>query len=410
VGGPGLGTLTCLISDIEGSTSLELALGTGPYRDVLERHRELLRAAFVDHGGDEQGTSGDSFFVLFRSPLDAVAAAAAGQRALAAEPWPDGVVLRVRMGLHTGELERTSEGVIGYAINRTARIAAAAHGGQVLLSDATRALVSDSLPDGVSLRDLGEHRLKDLRAPERLAQLVVDGLPADFPPPRSIDVRPNNLPTQLTTFVGREHELAEAGALLGQTRLLTLTGPGGTGKTRLSLQVAAEAAERYPDGVWFVELDVVREPGFVLPTIARTIGLADSPLRATIDVLADELAGKVVLLVLDNFEQVVGAGPDVAELLRRCPTVSCLVTTRIALHVSGEQEYPVLGLPAPPDTSRLSEVERRNLPPGLRDHDPEALGQFEAVRLFIARAAAVRPGFAVTNANAPAVAVAVDTS
>jgi predicted ATPase/class 3 adenylate cyclase len=404
VGGPGLGTLTCLISDIEGSTSLELDLGTGPYRDVLERHRELLRAAFVDHGGDEQGTSGDSFFVLFRSPLDAVAAAAAGQRALAAEPWPDGVVLRVRMGLHTGELERTSEGVIGYAINRTARIAAAAHGGQVLLSDATRALVSDSLPDGVSLRDLGEHRLKDLRAPERLAQLVVDGLPADFPPPRSIDVRPNNLPTQLTTFVGREHELAEAGALLGQTRLLTLTGPGGTGKTRLSLQVAAEAAERYPDGVWFVELDVVREPGFVLPTIARTIGLADSPLRATIDVLADELAGKVVLLVLDNFEQVVGAGPDVAELLRRCPTVSCLVTTRIALHVSGEQEYPVLGLPAPPDTSRLSEVERRNLPPGLRDHDPEALGQFEAVRLFIARAAAVRPGFAVTNANAPAVA------
>ena len=402
--GPGLGTLTCLISDIEGSTSLELDLGTGPYRDVLERHRALSRAAFAAHAGEEQGTEGDSFFVLFRSPIDGVLAAAAAQRAFAAEPWPDGHQVRVRMGLHTGELERTSEGVIGYAINRTARIAAAGHGGQVLLSDTTRSLVADGLPDDLHLRDLGEHRLKDLRAPERLAQLVIDGLPADFPPPRSLDARPNNLPTQLTTFVGREAEVAEAGALLGRTRLLSMTGPGGTGKTRLSLQVAAEAAEQYPDGIWFVELDAVRDAALVLPTIARTLGIADSPSRPTIELLADELAGKTVLLVLDNFEQVVSAGADVADLLRRCPSVRCLVTTRIALHVSGEQEYPVPGLPAPPDTSRLSEVERRNLPAGLRDHDPATLTQFEAVRLFIARAGAVRPGFTVTNANAPAVA------
>jgi len=401
--GVAAGTFTCLFSDIEGSTRLELDLGTGPYRDVLERHRVLLRAAFAAHDGREEGTEGDSFFVLFRSPLAAVTAAADAQRAIAAEPWPNDGVIRVRMGLHTGELERTSDGVVGYAINRTARITAAGHGGQVLLSDATRALVVGDLPPGLDLRDLGEHRLKDLRAPERLAQLVIDGLASDFPPPRSLDARPNNLPTQLTTFVGRERELAEAGALRLGRRLLSLTGPGGTGKTRLSLQVAAEAAERYPDGVWFIALDAVRDPTLVVPTMARTVGIADSS-RPAIDTLADLLAGRTVLFVLDNFEQVVAAGPDVADLLRRCPTVTCLVTTRIALRVSGEQEYPVPGLPAPPDTARLSEVERLNLPQALREYDLATLNQFEAVRLFIARASGVRPGFAVTNANAPAVA------
>ena len=205
----------------------------------------------------------------------------------------------------------------------------------------------------MELRDLGEHRLKDLRAPERLTQLMIDALPSAFPPLRSLDVRPNNLPTQLTTFVGRERELAEASALLLGTRLLSLTGPGGTGKTRLSLQVAAEAAERFPDGVWFVALDAVRDPTLVVPTMARTVGIADSS-RPAIDVLADQVAGKTVLFVLDNFEQVVAAGPDVAEVLRRCPTVTCLVTTRTALHVTVEQEYPVPGLPAPADTARLS--------------------------------------------------------
>ena len=401
---PGLGTVTCLFTDIEGSTRLELEVGTGPYRDILERHRVLLRTAFGANGGKEQGTEGDSFFVIFRSPVAAVVGAAAAQRALAAEPWPDDRSVRVRMGLHSGELEVTADGVVGYAINRTARIAAAGHGGQVLLSDTTRALVAGDLPPGVSLRDLGEHRLKDLRAPERLTQLVIDGLPDDFPPLRSLDARPNNLPTQLTTFVGREHELADAGDLLKRTRLLTLTGPGGTGKTRLSLQVAAEAAQRFPDGVWFVAIDAVRDASLVIPTIARTLGLADSRDRPALDALADRLGQGTVLLVLDNLEQVAAAGPEIAELLRRCPNVTALVTTRIALHVSGEQEYPVPGLPAPPDTSRLSEVERLNLPRELRDLDLDALTQFEAVRLFIARAGAVRPGFTVTNANAPAVA------
>ena len=402
--GPPTGLVTCLFSDIEGSTRIELALGTGPYRDVRERHRELLRAAFAAHGGHEQSTEGDSFFVIFRLAGDAVRAAIDAQRAIAAEPWPDAGTVRVRMGLHTGDIESSGDDVIGYAINRTARIAGVAHGGQVLLSHATRAVVADELPDGATLRDLGVHRLKDLREPEPLAQLVIDGLPDTFPPLRSLDARPNNLPTQLTTFVGRERELSEAGELLLGTRLLTLTGPGGTGKTRLSLQVAAAGADDYPDGVWFVALDAVRDPTLVGPTIARTLGVADNLTRTPVDMIAESIGEGHVLLVLDNFEQVVEAGRDVADLLRRCPNVRCLVTTRIALHVSGEQEYPVPGLPAPPDTARLSEVERLNLPREIRELDAEALNQFEAVRLFIARASLVRPGFTVTNANAPAVA------
>ena len=402
--GPPTGTVTCLFTDIEGSTRLELALGTGPYRDIRERHRELLRAAFGAHDGYEQSTEGDSFFLLFRRPLDAVEATIDAQRAMAAEPWPDGVDVRVRMGLHTGEVESVGGDVIGYDINRAARIAALAHGGQVLLSDTTRALVADALPAGVSLRDLGDHRLKDLRAPEHLFQLVIDHLQETFPPLRSLDARPNNLPTQLTTFVGRDRESAEALELLASVRLLTLTGPGGTGKTRLSLQVAADAADGYPDGVWFVALDAVRDPALVIPTIARTLGLAENATKSSMDVLADEISARTVLIVLDNFEQVTEAGPDVAELLRRCPNLKALVTTRIPLRVSGEQEYPVPGLPAPPDTSRLSEMERLNLPRELRELDVETLTQFEAVRLFIARATSIRPAFEVTNANAPAVA------
>lgn len=402
--GPPTGTVTCLFTDIEGSTRLELALGTGPYREVRERHRELLREAFAAHDGYEQSTEGDSFFVLFGRAGDAVAAAADGQRALADRSWPEGVEVRVRMGMHTGEIETVGTDVIGYDINRTSRIAGIAHGGQVLLSDATVALVGEALPTGVTLLDLGMHRLRDLRAPEHLSQLVIDGLQASFPPLRSLDNRPNNLPTQLTTFVGRELEVGEALALLRSSRLVSLTGPGGTGKTRLSLQVAAEAADDYPDGVWFVGLDAVRDPTLVVPTIARTLGLAENASWPSMDLLAEEIGERHVLLVLDNFEQVTDAGPDVAELLRRCANLRALVTTRITLRVSGEQEYPVPGLPAPPDTSRLSEVERLNLPQELRELNLERLSQFEAVRLFVARATSIRPSFAVTNANAQAVA------
>jgi predicted ATPase/class 3 adenylate cyclase len=397
-------TRTFLFSDIEGSTRLHESLGREAYTAVLERQAELLREAFMGHGGREESTEGDSFFVVFDSARDALLAAVEAQRALDAEPWPAGSEVRVRMGLHAGEATASAAGLVGLDINRAARIAAAAHGGQIVVSDAVRALVEPSLGDGVSLRGLGSHRLKDLREPQPLCQVVADGLRLEFPPLHSLDARPNNLPTQLTSFVGREHELAEAGRLLEQSRLVTLTGPGGTGKTRLSLQVAANAAERYPDGVFFVALETVREPVLVASRISSTIGLGESGTRSADVVLREWLADKQLLLVLDNFEQVIDAGPIVADLLRDAPGVSVLVTSRAALRVSGEQEYPVPGLPTPPDTRHLSPVELAQLPADARSTDPATLSTYEAVRLFIARANAVRPGFMVTNENAPAVA------
>ena len=399
------GTVTCLFSDIEGSTRLEVELGTATYGTIRERHREILRTAFGAHAGVEHSTEGDSFFVVFERAPDAIAAAVDGQRAVVAEPWPSDAEVAVRMGLHTGEIAQLGADVIGLAINRTARIASVAHGGQVLLSDATRALLGDGLPPGVTLRDLGQHRLKDLRAPERLAQLVIDGLRADFPPLRSIDARPNNLPTQLTTFVGREQEVAEAVGLLGQTRLLTFTGPGGTGKTRLSLQVAGAAADRYPDGLWFVALETVRDPDRVAPTIARTLGLVEGRDRSALDILVDELGERHVLLVLDNFEQVVGAGP----VDRRA---AAALSERVgARHDPGRPaRVRGAGVPgarsagaaghAPPLRGRAPQPPP--FPARVRPGDAD--DQYEAVRLFIARATSVKPGFAVTNANAPAVA------
>jgi predicted ATPase/class 3 adenylate cyclase len=398
------GTLTFLFSDIEGSTRLLDELGSAAYTAVLERHAAILRAAFAAHGGREEGTEGDSFFVVFDRALDAVLAAVDGQRALAAEPWPPGVELTVRMGLHAGEASGSAAGLVGLDINRAARIAAAAHGGQVVVSDAVRSLVTPDLTGGISLRGLGSHRLKDLREPQPLCQVVADGLRMEFPPLHSLDSRPNNLPTQLTSFVGRERELEEAGRLLETSRLVTLTGPGGTGKTRLSLQVAANAAERYPDGIFFIPLETVREPALVPSRIAGAIGLAESGTRTADVVLREWLVGKQVLLVLDNFEQVVGAGPIITDLQRDAPGLSALVTSRAPLHVSGEQEFPVPGLPTPPDLSRLTSFELANLPAEERSLDVAALSAYESVRLFIARASAVKPEFRVTNENAPAVA------
>ncbi|HUG29052.1 MAG TPA: adenylate/guanylate cyclase domain-containing protein [Candidatus Limnocylindria bacterium] len=398
------GTLTFLFSDIEGSTRLLDELGSEVYTLVLERQAAILRAAFEEHGGREEGTEGDSFFVVFESAREALLAAVEGQRALAAEPWPAGVGVNVRMGLHAGEASSSAAGLVGLDIHLAARIAAAAHGGQIVVSEAVRTLVTPTLEPGVSLRGLGRHRLKDLREPQPLCQVVADGLRMEFPPLRSLDARPNNLPTQLTSFVGREKELDTAGRLLEANRLVTLTGPGGTGKTRLSLQVAANAAERYPDGVFFVPLETVREPSLVVTRIASAIGLAEAGGRTADVVLRDWLAGKQVLLVLDNFEQVLGAGPALAELLRDAPTLSALVTSRAALRVSGEQEFPVSGLPTPPDLSQLTSLELAALPLSERTIDAASLSTFESVRLFIARATAVRPDFRVTNKNAPAVA------
>ena len=398
------GTLTFLFSDIEGSTRLLDELGSTAYTVVLERQAAILRAAFANHGGREENTEGDSFFVLFDSARDALLAAIDGQRALAAEAWPDGIEVRVRMGMHAGEASSSAAGLVGIDINRAARIAAAAHGGQIVVSDAVRTLVSPDLDPSISLRGLGNHRLKDLREPQPLCQVVAEGLRLEFPPLRSLDVRPNNLPTQLTSFVGREHELVEAGALLASNRLVTMTGPGGTGKTRLSLQVAANAAEDFPGGIFFVALETVRDPALVPSRLAAAIGIAEPAHRTATEVLVEWLTGKQVLVVLDNFEQVLDAGPIVADLLRSAPGLKALATSRAPLHVSGEQEYPVPGLPTPPDISQLTSFERAQLPESERSLTPETLSTYEAVRLFIARAASVKPGFQITNENAPAVA------
>jgi predicted ATPase/class 3 adenylate cyclase len=401
------GEVTFLFTDIEGSTKLVDRLGTAAWRPILARHRELVRAALAAQEGIEIATEGDSFFAVFLDPADAVRAVAAAQRSLFAEPWPDGVVIRVRMGLHTGHGELDADGAyVGHDVHRAARVAAAASGGQVLLSEATVAVVEARLPVGVGLRPLGAHRLKDLR-PERIAQLLVEGLPADFPPIRSLDARPNNLPLEMTSFVGRERELEEVKGLLSTARLVTLTGPGGTGKTRLALQVAAGLADEYPDGTWFVPLGTVADASLVIPAIARAVGIGDDPSRTPIDVLATELEPRRALLVIDNVEQVRAAAGDIGELLRRAGKVRILATSRAPLRISGEQEYPVPGLPAPPDIDRLGALERERLPAALRARSPEALVAFESVRLFVARAGSVKPGFSVTGANAGDVAAIV---
>ena len=381
------GTVTFLFTDVEGSTRLTQELGDG-WPPVLERHREIARAAWADQKGVEIGTEGDSFFVVFTSAPQAVAAAVAVQRGLAAEAWPPGAEIRVRMGLHSGEGVLSGGSYVGLDVHRAARIANAGHGGQVLLSATTHALAEGSLPEGVSLREMGEHRLKDLSRPERIWDLVISGVASDFPPLRTLNAVPNNLPMQLTSFLGRQREIAEAHQLLIDGRLLTLTGPGGTGKTRLALQIAADATDRFPDGIYFVPLGTISRSDLVLPTIAQALGLTD-PGMHPLDRLVDQIGGKSILLVLDNFEQVNDSAPQIADLLARAPKISVLVTSRSPLRVYGEREYPVppLGIPDP-----------KHIP------DLERFSTYESVALFIERAMAVRPDFAVDSANAPAVA------
>jgi predicted ATPase/class 3 adenylate cyclase len=326
------GTVTFLFTDVEGSTRLLQELGDD-YADMLAEHRRALRGAFARHGGVEVDTQGDAFFVAFARATDAVAAASAAREALADGP------IRVRMGLHTGEPARTDEGYVGIDVHRAARIAAAGHGGQILLSQATRDLVHAG-----RLRDLGAHRLTDLAAPERLYQLGDEA----FPPLKSLDQ--TNLPVQPTPFVGREAELADMLELLETHRIVTLTGPGGSGKTRLALQAAAESVDRYGDGVWFVSLAVVRDPQLIESTIARVVGGPDD--------LHEFLADRRTLLVLDNLEQLL---PDAAQIVARLDA-RILATSRIRLNVAAEQEFPVPTLPLN-DAAALFTQRARQLDP-----------------------------------------------
>ena len=380
------GTVTFLFTDIEGSTRLVQAMGPR-YGELLTDHCRIIREAIAAGGGTEVSTEGDSFFAAFPSAPAAVTATAMAQRRLSAHAWPDGAQVRVRMGLHTGEGIRGGDNYMGLDVHRAARIAAAGHGGQVLLSEATRSLIG-RLPDA-ALRDLGRHRLKDLANPEHLFQLDVAGLPTEFPALRSLDARPNNLPVQLTSFIGREDDLAAVGELLDRARLVTLTGPGGTGKTRLSLQVAAERLGRYADGAFFVELAPVSDPRLVPSAIAGALDVHEAPDRPLMDALRNALSDRELLLVLDNFEQVIEAAPVVTDLLAAASRLRVLATSRGPLHVHGEHEYAVAPLRVP-DPGHLPAM--------------EAISQFEGVALFIERAIAARSDFRVTNESAPAVA------
>jgi len=375
---------------MEESTRLLQQMGER-YAALLEECRQLLRTAFRKWQGQEVDTQGDAFFVVFARATDAICAAVDIQRALTDHSWPQDAIVRVRIGLHTGEPQRSAEGYVGLDVHHAARIMSAGHGGQILLSQATSALVEQSLPDGVQLQDLGEHRLKDLRRPSHLFQLVVAGLPSAFPLLHTLDSRPNNLPIEPTPFIGREREVAALCRLLArpEVRLLTLTGPGGVGKTRLALQVAAEISDGYADGVFVVPLAPLTDPEQVMEAITQVLSIPDVGGSSLFGQVQRTLKSKQLLLVLDNFEQVAAAALMVAELLATCPSLKIMVTSRVALHVRAEHEFAV-----PP----LSLPDLKHLP------DLLTLSQYEAVALFIERAQAVKSDFQMTNATAPAVA------
>jgi predicted ATPase/class 3 adenylate cyclase len=346
-------TLTFLFTDIEGSTALLRRIGQDAYAQVLEDHHSFIRSALAAHDGREVKTMGDGFFAVFSSPSACVAAVLEMQHDLEAHDWPAGERVRVRMGVHTGEASETAAtDLMGLDVHRAARVGALAYGGQVLLSETAAALVRDRLPPGAALADLGLHRLKDLGRPEEIFQLNAPGLQAEFPPLRSLGnpALPNNLPAQLATFIGREQELAEVRALAETSRLVTLTGAGGAGKTRLSLQVAAELLDGSGDGVWLVELAPVADEDEVAPTIAATLAIAGQPGRPILETLVDALVPQDVLIVLDNCEQVIGACAKAAEaILQRCPRVHVIATSREPLGIGGEVIYrvPSLSLPGP---------------------------------------------------------------
>ena len=382
------GTVTLVFTDIEGSTRLLESLGER-YGEVLAEHRRLLREAFTAHGGVEVDTQGDAFFYVFPRAQDAAKAAMESQRVLASHPWPDNAEVRVRMGIHTGEPQTSSEGYVGPDVHRAARICAAAHGGQVLISQATKDLIEGTGLDRATLHDLGEHALKDISSRVHLYELEIDGLRSDFPPIRTLDAHPTNLPPSPTALVGREQEVTRLATFLQSdgTRLITLTGPGGTGKTRLALGVAHELLEDFSDGVFVVDLSPVTDASLVVAQIAAALSLRESGGRRLEETLHDYLASKEMLLVIDNFEQVMDAASEVASLLSSGPHVRVLVTSREPLRIAGEHEFAVAPLSLPSSSSPRLEDARRS----------------PAVALFTERARGVRADFELTEDNVAAV-------
>jgi predicted ATPase/class 3 adenylate cyclase len=385
------GTVTFLFTDIEGSTRL-WERHRQAMAQAVEHHLTVLRSAITEHGGVLFKVVGDGVQAAFPRAPSAVAAALQAQRALLGENWGEISPLAVRMALHAGEAEPDEHGdFLTAPLNRLSRLLAVGYGGQILLSQTVQQLSRGALPTGAALRDLGEHRLRDLLDPERVFQLLHPELPDQFPPLRSLENRPNNLPRQPTPFLGREREVADVVGLLGtdEVQLLTLTGPGGTGKTRLALQAAADLLDDFPDGVFFVPLASVSDPALVPSAIAGALGIREEGERSLMDRLHDVLAPKWLLLVLDNVEHLIEAASAVGELLGASSALKVLATSRLPLHLRAEREYPVPPLALP----------RRKPPPTL-----EQLSQYESVRLFIERAQAVNPDFTVNNSNAPAVA------
>ncbi len=385
------GIVTLLFTDIEGSTLLLQRLGSR-YARVLAECRTLLRAAFELWDGYEVDTQGDAFFVAFTSAADALAAAVNAQRALFTHSWPKDVTVRVRMGLHTGEPEATSEGYIGMDVHHAARVMSAGHGGQVLLSQVTREQVASELPSGVSLRDLGEYSLKDIEGVNCLFQLIIADLPNDFPPLKASGPRQvRYLPLAPTPFIGREQEVATAQHLLRNTgtRLLTLVGPAGVGKTRLALQVATTLTNAFLNGVSFIDLSQARDTESFVAAIAQLLAIKEEAGQALLERVIATLQALHILLVLDNFEQVTAARPILARLLATCNQLQVLVTSRVMLHIQAERilEVPPLALP-----------DARRLP------DLAALSRYESINLFVQRAQALQPDFRLTPANAPFVA------
>ena len=379
---------TFLFTDIEGSTAALRRLGEGLYGQVLSDHHALVREGLAAHHGTEVDTQGDAFFAVFSSPRACAAAAVDIQQSLASHAWAGGEHVRVRMGIHTGEATRTATGLVGLDVHRAARLAAVGHGGQVLFSESAATLVRDSLPPGAALADLGVHRLKDLGRPEHIFQLNAAGLRAEFPPLRSLGnpALANNLPAQLATFIGRARELSQVRDMVESSRLVTLTGAGGSGKTRLGLQVAAELLDGTGDGVWLVELAAVTDSGDVPSAISAALGMAGPPSRPVLETLLDALVPQDILIVLDNCEHLISACAKVADAIaRRCPRVHLLVTSREPLGIGGEAIYRVPPLSLP----------------GRGDADPP--GSSDAVALFVDRAKAQGAGLSLDEETIPLV-------